>query len=110
MTEPAGTNSKPASKCIWYVLATVAGEPRSIPDLTGLARDNGNEYIDIPTTVRLKLKQYQLLTGLGPFLLPMESVKYLIHRDFFEEGDAENLQDFAETSVDFQFLLEDGHE
>ena len=40
MTEPAGTNSKPASKCIWYVLATVAGEPRSTQDLTRLARDN----------------------------------------------------------------------
>ena len=35
----------------------------------------------------------------------MESLKYLIHRDFFEEDDAENLQDFAETSVDFQFLF-----
>ena len=35
----------------------------------------------------------------------MESLKYLIHRDFFEEGNAENLQDFAETSVDFQFLF-----
>ena len=34
----------------------------------------------------------------------MESLKYLIHRDFFEEDDAKNLQDFAETSVDFQFL------
>ena len=57
------------------------------------------------TTVRLKLEQYQLLTRLGTFLLPMESLKYLIHRHFFEEGDAENLQDFAETSVDFQFLF-----
>ena len=62
------------------------------------------------TTVRLKLEQYQLFTGLGFFLLQRESRKYLIHRDFFEQGDAENLQDFAETSLDFQFLLEDGHE
>ena len=34
----------------------------------------------------------------------MESLKYLIHRDFFKEGDAEILQDFSETAVDFQFL------
>ena len=39
-----------------------------------------------------------------------KSSKYLIHRDFFEKGDAENLQDFAETSLEFQFLLEDGHQ
>ena len=61
-------------------------------------------------TVRLKLEQYQLLTRLGVFVLQRESVKYLIHRDFFEKGDAKNLQDFSETAVDFQFLLEDGHE
>ena len=43
-------------------------------------------------------------------MLQRESLKYLIHRDFFEKGDAKNLQDFSETTVDFQFLLEDGHE
>ena len=43
-------------------------------------------------------------------MLQQESSKYLIHRDFVEQGDTENLQDFAETSLDFQFLLEDGHE
>ena len=62
------------------------------------------------STVRLKLEQYQLLTRLGAFVLQRESLKYLIHRDFFEQGDAENLQDFSETAVDFQFLFENGHE
>ena len=34
MDEPAGQNRKPASECIWYVLATVAGEPQSLQDLS----------------------------------------------------------------------------
>ena len=40
MTEPAGQNPKPAPKCIWYVLATVAGELQSLEDLGELTRDN----------------------------------------------------------------------
>ena len=40
MTELGGKNLKPASACIWYVLATVAGEPRSTQDLGRLMRDN----------------------------------------------------------------------
>ena len=67
-------------------------------------------YSEEFSTVRLKVEQYQLLTGLGVFVLQMETRKYLIHRDFFKKGDAENLQDFSETAVYFQFLLEDGHE
>lgn len=62
------------------------------------------------STVRSKLEHYQLLTGLGAFLLQRESLKYLIHRGFVEMGDAWDLQDYYETAVDFQLLLEDGHE
>ena len=40
MTEPVGQNRKPASECIWYVLATVAGEPKSRQDLGQLTKDN----------------------------------------------------------------------
>ena len=57
------------------------------------------------STVRLKLEQYQLLTGCRVVLLQGESFKYLIHRDFFEKSDAKNLQDFSETAVDVHFLF-----
>ncbi len=36
--------------------------------------------------------------------------KTLINIDSFEKGDAENLQDFAESAVDVEFLLKDGNE
>ncbi len=36
--------------------------------------------------------------------------KYLFHRDFLEKHNAENLQDFAQTQRDFQFLLDDCHQ
>ncbi len=34
----------------------------------------------------------------------------MINIDFFEKGDAENLQALSETAVDVEFLLEDGNE
>ena len=30
--------------------------------------------------------------------------------DFFENHNADDLQDFAQTAIDFEFLLDDGHE
>ena len=33
--------------------------------------------------------------------------KYLCNRDFLEKHNAENLQDFAQTQLDFQFFLDD---
>lgn len=34
--------------------------------------------------------------------------KYLCNRDFLEKYDAENLQDFAQTLLDFEFFLDNG--
>jgi hypothetical protein len=36
--------------------------------------------------------------------------KYLCNRDFFEKYNAENLQDFAQTQLDSQFLLDNRHQ
>ena len=36
--------------------------------------------------------------------------KYLCNRNFLEKNNAENLQDFAQTQLDFQFLLDDRHQ
>ena len=33
--------------------------------------------------------------------------KYLFNRNFLEEYNAENLQDFAQAQLDFEFLLDD---
>ncbi len=36
--------------------------------------------------------------------------KYLSNRNFLEKYNAENLQDFAQTQFDFQFLLDDSYQ
>jgi len=33
----------------------------------------------------------------------------LIHRDFFKKSNAEDLQDFVETAIELEFLLDNGH-
>ena len=43
-------------------------------------------------------------------VLQIETGGHLIYIDFFEKGDAENLQDLADGAVDVEFLLEDGNE
>ena len=43
-------------------------------------------------------------------VLKIESRKYLSYRDFLEKRNAENLQDFAQTALDSQLLLQDGHQ
>ena len=43
---------------------------------------------------------------LSIFVLQHSFCKYLCNRDFLEKYDAENLQDFAQTHLDFQFLLD----
>ena len=44
---------------------------------------------------------------LNIFVLRHSFRKYLCNRDFLEKYDAENLQDFAQTQFDFEFLLDD---
>ena len=44
------------------------------------------------------------------FILQNSFRKYLCHRDFFEKYNAENLQDFAQTQLDFQFLLDNRYQ
>ena len=39
MTEPDGQNRKPASKCVWYILATVAGEPQSLQEFKLMSKN-----------------------------------------------------------------------
>ena len=36
--------------------------------------------------------------------------KYLCNRNFLKKSNAENLQDFVETAIEFEFLLDNGHE
>ena len=36
--------------------------------------------------------------------------KYLCHRDFLEKYNAENLQDFAQTQLDFEFFLDNSRQ
>ena len=36
--------------------------------------------------------------------------KYLCNRNFLEKYNAENLQDFAQTQLDFQFLLDNRYQ
>ena len=36
--------------------------------------------------------------------------KYLCNRDFLEKYNAENLQDFAQTQLDFEFFLDNCHQ
>jgi len=36
--------------------------------------------------------------------------KYLCNRDLLEKDDADNLQDFAQTQLDFEFFLDSGHQ
>ncbi len=43
---------------------------------------------------------------LGIFVLRHSFRKYLCNRDFLEKYDAENLQDFAQTQLDFEFFLD----
>ena len=44
------------------------------------------------------------------FVLQGSFRKYLCDKDFLEEYNAENLQDFAQTQIDFQFLLDDRYQ
>ena len=41
------------------------------------------------------------------FILRHSFRKYLCNRDFLEKHNAENLQDFAQTQLDFEFFLDD---
>ena len=41
------------------------------------------------------------------FILQNSFRKYLCNRDFLEKDNAENLQDFAQTQLDFEFFLDD---
>ena len=43
------------------------------------------------------------------FILRYSFRKYLCHRDFLEKNNAENLQDFAQTQLDFEFFLDNRH-
>jgi hypothetical protein len=43
-------------------------------------------------------------------VLKIESRKYLSYRDFLEKRNAENLQDFAQTTLNSQLLLQDGYQ
>ena len=44
------------------------------------------------------------------FVLREACRKCLCYMNFLEKRDAENLQDFAETAIEVEFLLDDGHE
>src|SRR4030042_6902157 len=44
------------------------------------------------------------------FVLQKIFHKYLCNRNFLEKNNAENLQDFAQTQLDFQFLLDNRHQ
>jgi len=44
------------------------------------------------------------------FVLQKIFRKYLRNRDFLEKRNAENLQNFAQTQLDFQFLLDNRHQ
>ncbi len=43
------------------------------------------------------------------FVLRHSFHKYLRNRNFLEKYNAENLQDFAQTQLDFEFFLDDRH-
>ena len=43
---------------------------------------------------------------LKTFVLRQIFRKYLCNRDFLEKNNAENLQDFAQTQLDFEFFLD----
>jgi len=43
-------------------------------------------------------------------VLKIKSRKYLFYRDFLEKRNAENLQDFAQTTINSQLLLQDGYQ
>ncbi len=43
-------------------------------------------------------------------VLRLAFCKYLHNRDFLEKYDAENLQDFAQTQLDFEFFLDNSYQ
>ncbi len=47
---------------------------------------------------------------LNKFILQEILRKYLCNRNFLEKYNAENLQDFAQTQFDFQFLLDNRYQ
>jgi hypothetical protein len=47
---------------------------------------------------------------LGNLILQNIFRKYLCNRNFLEKHNAENLQDFAQTQLDFQFLLDNRYQ
>ena len=47
---------------------------------------------------------------LNNFVLQEMFRKYLCNRDFLEKYNTENLQDFAQTQLDFQFLLDNRYQ
>ena len=47
---------------------------------------------------------------LSIFVLRHSFRKYLCNRNFLEKYNAENLQDFAQTQLDFQFLLDNRYQ
>ena len=44
------------------------------------------------------------------FVLQSIFRKYLCNKDFLEKSNAENLQDFAQTQLDFEFFLDNGYQ
>ena len=44
------------------------------------------------------------------FVLRRSFRKYLCNRDFLEKNNAENLQDFAQTQLDFEFFLDNRYQ
>src|SRR5438045_2364470 len=67
-------------------------------------------YICGVTAVRLISEEIQLVSYLRSIVFGVVSVKRLIHRNFLEECDREDLEQCVERSVETEALLDDGDE
>ena len=62
----------------------------------------------IPTSVRLYVKQRQLVTGSGILVVVLPVTKGLQNGGFLENRDAHDLQNSVEALVEVETLLDDG--
>src|SRR3954468_22128896 len=68
------------------------------------------EISDTATSVRLLLKQRQLVRRPVSFILRTKCLKELFYGRFLEHADAQDLENFVERSVDIETFFEQRHQ
>src|SRR4051812_31525647 len=73
-------------------------------------RSAGFQTCCVATSVRLLLKQRQLVRRPVSFILRTKCLKELFYGRFLEHADAQDLENFVERSVDIETFFEQRHQ